>query len=890
MADLVCTRLEREGIDGWEVRIDDMWCCAQPPGYRARTQGWKLHVAATRSSAATVLERSLDVLLRHRCAFKVVRSLELARLLNSAHYPRGGAGKFLTVYPDNDEHFCRLAEELDRATAGLPGPAILSDRPYRAGSLVHYRYGGFESELVLSNDGQYLPMLRGPDGVLVEDRRDAWFTPPAWAPSPFGEPEAAEVADSADPVLLADRFVVREAIRHANKGGVFRATDTRTGAAVVVKQARPYVEANEAGWDVRDALRHEAEMLDLLGPLGVAPRKLELFEQDRDLFLAEELIPGVALRRWVAERGDSGPGVPWSLGLGLARRLAQLLAGVHDAGLALRDLTPNNVIVAEGGKLRVVDLELAARLGTPVVSAGTLGYAAPEQMAGAAAAVEADLYSFGAIIFLLATGTDPVFGDDQPPVRSTHARVEHWLAFASRASEAARRFAPLILGLMDDTPEHRWDLERVQAFLDAEEQALARGTILRTSQPVSGGHRLPPDDQQRLIEDGLAHLIASMAPEDAGWLWPSTCFGANTDACNVHHGAAGVLAVLTLAHRMHGNERLRETLRTACAWIERRLVAEPRLLPGLNFGRSGTAWALYDAARALDDDEMAERALALAKRMPITWPNPDVTHGAAGVGLAQLYLWQATGDTEFGWRVHRCADGLVAAAERRPTGVVWPVSASFDSRFAGVTYYGFAHGVAGIAWFLLAVGLATGRDDCLTLARMAGETLCTAALRDGDSAWWSDGPGNETSRLVYWCHGSSGIGTFLIRLWQATGEERFRTLAEMAAVAVRRAQWQGSSAFCHGLAGNGEFLLDMAAALGEDRYWEWAEELAAVLFARHAYREGRIVVPDETLTGFAADYSGGLAGVLAFVLRLRHGSPRMWMADQATVAIAGATK
>ncbi len=47
--------------------------------------------------------------------------------------------------------------ELDRVTAGLAGQTILSDRPYRKGSLVHYRYGAFGGRIELSNDGEYVP-------------------------------------------------------------------------------------------------------------------------------------------------------------------------------------------------------------------------------------------------------------------------------------------------------------------------------------------------------------------------------------------------------------------------------------------------------------------------------------------------------------------------------------------------------------------------------------------------------------------------------------------------------------------------------------------------------------------------------------------------------------
>jgi Lanthionine synthetase C-like protein/Protein kinase domain len=887
LVDLVRAAVEGDQAEVWEIRLEGMWCSVWPAAYRIRDQGWKLHVSASWSSATTVLERSLDVLVRNRCAFKVARTLDYAALLSSTHYPRGSSGKFLTVYPDNDQHFRLLAAELDQATVGLTGPSILSDRPYRTGSLVHYRYGAFAGRRVLTNDGIYQPVLRGADGTLIKDRRDAWFTPPAGVPMPFPQepppapPAGNGSAGAPQPVLLTNRFTVREAIRHANRGGVFRAVDTHTGSCVVIKQARPHVQASRNNWDVRDALRHEAQMLDVLGPLGIAPRKLELFEHGGHVFLAEELVPGVSLRRWVANVTAGGPGVQWPLAAAMIRQLARLIAVAHTAGLALRDFTPHNVLVAPDREIRVVDLELAAPLGSNALPAGTTGYAAPEQLAGTPVAVEADLYSLGAISFLLATANDPAFPEDRPPVRSAHARLEYWLALAAEHSESAKRLTPLILGLMEEAPEQRWNLEQVQGFLDAQERIV---TPMRADAPEPDGRRLPECDEQRLIDDGVDHLLASMTPERPDRLWPSACFGVETDPCSVYHGAAGIVAVLSLVAQWRGDERLRDAMRTACAWIERRMASEPRVLPGLYFGRSGTAWALYDAARALDDDALAARAVALAKRVPVNWPNPDVTHGAAGAGLTQLHFWQATGDSEFGQRVQRCADGLVAAAEHGPDGMVWPIPASFQSRFAGGTYYGFAHGVAGVAWFLLAAGLATGRDDCLTLAQASAETLCGLAERDGDRATWGEGPGSPLTGLVHWCHGSSGIGTFLIRLWQTTGEDRYRELSEMAAVAVRRARWQASAAVCHGLAGNAEFLLDMAAALGEPRYRSWASELAAVILARNAYREGRAVVCDETGATVAADYSVGLAGVVAFLLRLRNGGPRMWMAEPAAVA------
>src|SRR6202034_3808126 len=110
-------------------------------------------------SAPLILHRCAAVLIAEQTMFKFAGTLGRTAELVSGCYNRGGGGKFITAYPRNDEQFRRLAEQLHLATKDLPGPGILSDRPYRPGSLVHYRYGGFKAIVRLSNDGSWGPML-----------------------------------------------------------------------------------------------------------------------------------------------------------------------------------------------------------------------------------------------------------------------------------------------------------------------------------------------------------------------------------------------------------------------------------------------------------------------------------------------------------------------------------------------------------------------------------------------------------------------------------------------------------------------------------------------------------------------------------------------------------
>jgi tRNA A-37 threonylcarbamoyl transferase component Bud32 len=880
----VLTRAIADAPDRWRVERSGIWCSVSPKGARLRPQGWKLHVSATPASAEEVLGRALGVLLTSGSVFKFAASVDFVAALNARNTSRGHSGKFITVYPESDEEAVRLARELHEATKGLPGPRILSDRPYARDSLVNYRYGAFVEERRLTNDGFYAWTILDPQGKPVEDRRTGRYAPPPWVTCPFPDNglDGTRRTRGSGPIVLGGRFTVREAIRHSNKGGVYRAVDSRTGDPVVIKEARPHVAADMNGRDTRDRLRAEAGALERLYGRGLAPRLVEVFPQGGHLFLAQEMVQGGPLREWVADRIiEAGWGEHLGPATEMARRLVGLMGDAHAAGILIRDFNPNNIMVRPDGTPVLIDLELAVADGEDgPLRAGTPAFGAPEQLRGAPPHASADHYSLGATLCYVFTGSPPYFLDEAPESRPLRERLEEWLAARTQGLDLPAPLRAMLVGLMAEDPEHRWTTAQARDTL--------AGELPRPA--GSGHHEAEPARLRETVEQAIEgiteELLASMDPDSTHALWPVSCVHGAPDPCTLQHGAAGPLGALVRCWQSTADPRLPEAIAAASRWIRTRLEDGTARPPGLYFGTAGAAWSLLEAGLALGDERLVEDAAAVAGELPLAVASPDVTHGTAGLGMTALHLWARTGRARFAERADAAADALLTTVEEQAGRLVWSTPADVDSKLAGRSYYGFAHGIAGVGYFLIACAEATGRDDCRALAVRVGEELLDAAVVARGSAMWGAGAGDAPT-APYWCHGASGIGSFLVRLGTATGDTRFLHAAGLSARAVTDHAWRAVLGQCHGLSGNGDFLLDMAALTGDDRHRTAAWRLGRIIVASRARRDGRLVFPDEQGEA-AATWGDGMSGMLGFLLRLRYGTPRLWTVDTAAGAAAGA--
>jgi len=196
-------------------------------------------------------------------------------------------------------------------------------------------------------------------------------------------------------------------------GEVYRARDLKLHREVALKLL-PADFANNPEWVQR--LTQEARAVAGLNhPYVVTIYSIE-DGGDRP-FITMELVSGTTLDRVIGPKG-----LPTEKLLDLAVPLAEALAAAHAVGVVHRDLKPSNVMVTNSGQPKVLDFGLAKLMRpaepsaggvlstTPMLTRagavmGTLPYMSPEQLQGRQVDARSDVFSFGAMLFEMATGT-----------------------------------------------------------------------------------------------------------------------------------------------------------------------------------------------------------------------------------------------------------------------------------------------------------------------------------------------------------------------------------------------------------------------------------------------------------------------------------------------------
>lgn len=379
-------------------------------------QGWKLHISATILTATAVFEAVAPFLKEQQAYYKAPISLKELRKINSGvYYDYTQIGKFITVYPQNDEQAVYFAQQLHRMTDRIPAPSVPYDLKFAPGSCVHYRYGSFRANEIKHSDGTCGMAMHDPQGNLIPDVRDSEKPYPDWVLNPF--PVAQEKNAAQDSPL--GNFKIFRALAQRGKGGVYQGVDLSSAAAprlCLIKEGR---KNGEVSWDGRDGywrVEHEESVLKVLRAAGVdVPQIYSSFSSGKNYYLVTEFIAGENLHLFLRKRKRR---MSIARAIKYAVELSEIMTRIHSAGWVWRDCKPSNLIVTGNGQLRPLDFEGACPVDQPdPVLWSTLTVKCPEIYKNLfkKSAMTADLYALGAMIYLLFEGELPAVTEDFIP-------------------------------------------------------------------------------------------------------------------------------------------------------------------------------------------------------------------------------------------------------------------------------------------------------------------------------------------------------------------------------------------------------------------------------------------------------------------------------------------
>jgi serine/threonine protein kinase/beta-lactam-binding protein with PASTA domain len=241
--------------------------------------------------------------------------------------------------------------------------------------------------------------------------------------------------------LLDQRYLVGRRIARGGMASVYEATDTRLHRQVAIKIMHPGLgdamherEPDDGGsaFDSDSAMTFaERFVREARASARLTHENIVgVYDQGEDqgtVYLVMEYVPGHTLRDLIRAQAPMSP----ARALVLIEPVLAALAAAHRAGLIHRDVKPENVLIADDGRIKVADFGLAKAVSTDTqhtatagVLIGTVSYLAPELVVNGSADARADVYAAGVLLYEMLTGRKPHEGESPIQVAYQHVHAD----------------------------------------------------------------------------------------------------------------------------------------------------------------------------------------------------------------------------------------------------------------------------------------------------------------------------------------------------------------------------------------------------------------------------------------------------------------------------------
>ncbi|HEV2934763.1 MAG TPA: lanthionine synthetase LanC family protein [Streptosporangiaceae bacterium] len=401
-------------------------------------------------------------------------------------------------------------------------------------------------------------------------------------------------------------------------------------------------------------------------------------------------------------------------------------------------------------------------------------------------------------------------------------------------------------------------------------------------------------------------LLSTAQRSPQGLFWPEQPGISVEVVPGVGWGTAGPTMFFVEAFRTTGDERWLLAAREGVRWMDANLSASAGEWAGCGLftGVGGWAVVLHELAGATGDEQASDQARQVLETVAagaevtadgVHWHDlTEILWGTAGIGCLMLtlgadYLGPAALDLAVG-----AGDWLLTQAEAAPAGIRWSLGRAYEARRPGNRrrFPNFAHGAAGIGFFMARLAQVTGEQRFLDASLAATEWIMTTVRTDQDTcaAFHHDPDGTDLFTLG-WCHGPPGLGWLFRQLELTTGESVWRAWLRRAAradlvsgiPARKEPGFWDNVARCCGSAGVAEFFLDLhrlegrpedlafAVTLVDDLLGRAITDQSGMRWSNYEFRLPEPDLPPETT------YMQGAPGIGSTLLRLhRHLAGNPW--------------